>query len=70
MKTGTCSVLVNETVSLSNTANLPGALKIGGGARVMLTNNLDISDRLINGQWVKYCTWISKETTHLLIGFL
>ena len=45
-KTGKCSVLVNETVFLSNTANLPTALKTGVGAKDMLTNNLDIS---ING---------------------
>ena len=35
-------------VSVSNIANLPTVLKTGVGARVMLTNNLDISDRLIN----------------------
>ena len=37
-----------KVVSVSNTANLPTVLKTGVGARVMLTNNLDISDRLIN----------------------
>lgn len=46
--TATCSVLVNETVSLSNTAKLSTVLKIGVGARVIVTNNLDISNRLIN----------------------
>ena len=45
--------MVNETVSLSSTANLRTVLKIGVGARVMLTNNLDISDRLINGAMCK-----------------
>ena len=48
-KTGICSVLVNETVSISNTANLLTALKIGVGTKVKLTDNLDISDRLVNG---------------------
>ena len=46
---GTCSVLINETISLDNTPKLLTVLKIGVGARVMLTNNLDVSDRLING---------------------
>ena len=41
--------MVNETVSLSNTANLLTALKIGVGTKVKLTDNLDISDRLVNG---------------------
>ena len=45
---GTCSILVSETVSLSNTPKLLTVLKIGVGVRVMLTNNLDVSDRLIN----------------------
>ena len=48
-KTGKCSVLVNETVFLSNTANLPTALQTGVGAKDMLTNNIDIFDRSING---------------------
>lgn len=44
---GACSVLVNETILLSNTAKHPTVLKIGVGARVLLTGNSDISDRLI-----------------------
>ena len=42
---GKRNVLVNETV-----------LKIGVGTRVLLTGNSDISDRLIMGECVKYCT--------------
>ena len=30
----------------------------------MLTNNLDISDGLMNGTMGKLCTWMSKKTTH------
>ena len=44
----TCIILVSETVSLSNTPKLLTLLKIGAGAKVMLTNDLDVSDRLIN----------------------
>ena len=40
--------MVSETVSLSNTPKLLTVLKIGAGAKVMLTNDLDVSDRLIN----------------------
>lgn len=43
---GACFVLVNETILLSNTAKHPTVLKIGVGARVLLTGN-SISDRLI-----------------------
>ena len=43
---GACSVLVNETILLSNTAKHPTVLKIGVGATVLLTGN-SISDRLI-----------------------
>ena len=42
---GAC-FLVNETILLSNTAKHPTVLKIGVGARVLLTGN-SISDRLI-----------------------
>ena len=65
-KTGTCSVLVNETISLSNTANLPTALKTGVGAKDMLTNNLDIFDRSINGAMGKVLYMDIKRDTPLI----
>ena len=41
---------------LADTGNLSSRLELKIGARVMLINNIDISDRLINGQTgvVKY----------------
>lgn len=40
---------VKANASISDTGNLPYCLKICEGSRVMMTKNIDISDRLING---------------------
>lgn len=45
LKIETCSILVSETVSFSNTTNLPTTLKMES----VLESCLLI--------WVKYCTW-------------
>ena len=63
---GTCSVLVNETVSLNSNAKLPTVLKIRVGARVIVTNNLDISDRLISGKMGKVLYMDVKRDTPLI----
>jgi len=49
VKTGSCKVTVKEDTAISSTGNLPGRLKICVGAKVMLTLNVDIEDKLING---------------------
>ena len=56
METNTYSISIPDNIGLSETANLPGKLKLCVGARVMLTNNIRVSDRLINGSigTVKY----------------
>ena len=56
LETGTCSVSIPDTTSLNKTANLPAKLKVCKGARLMITDNINISDRLINGSvgTVKY----------------
>ena len=49
IETNTCSISIPDNISLSQTANLPAKLKLCVGARVMLTDNISVSDRLING---------------------
>ena len=49
LHTGSQMVNIDENTPISKTGNLPRHLKVCVGARVMLTNNMDISDRLING---------------------
>ena len=48
IETNTCSISIPDNISLSQTANLPAKLKLCVGARVMLTDNVSVSDRLIN----------------------
>ena len=40
---------IPDNCSLTNTANLPGKLKLCVGARIMLLDNIDIPGKLING---------------------
>ena len=49
IETSTCSISIPDNICLSQTANLPAKLKLCVGARVMLTDNISVSDRLING---------------------
>ena len=49
IETSTCSISIPDNICLSQTANLPAKLKLCVGARVMLTDNVSVSDRLING---------------------
>ena len=46
--TNSCSISIPDNIGLSQTANLPSKLKLCVGARVMLTDNIGVSDRLIN----------------------
>ena len=48
-ETNTCSISIPDNIGLSQTANLPAKLKLCVGARVMLTDNISVSDRLSNG---------------------
>lgn len=52
---------------LGSTVNLHAVLKIGVRARVMLTKNLDISDRLINLAMGKVL-YVDVKRDNLLIG--
>ena len=45
----TCSISIPDNISLYQTANLPAKLKLCVGTRVMLTDNISVFDRLING---------------------
>ena len=48
-ETNTCSIAISDNISLSQTGNLPAELKLcGGDTRVMLTDNINMFDRLIN----------------------
>ena len=49
IETNTCSISIPDNIGLSQTANIPAKLKLCVGARVMLTDNISVSDRLING---------------------
>ena len=49
LETGTCSISIPDNASLTQTANLPAKFKLFVGARIMLTDNISMSDRLING---------------------
>ena len=49
IETNTCSISIPDNIDLSQTANLPAKLKLCVGTRVMLTDNISVSDRLING---------------------
>ena len=45
----TCSISIPDNIDLSQTANLLAKLKLCVDARVMLTDNISVSVRLING---------------------
>ena len=49
IETSACSIFIPDNVGRSQTANLPAKLKLSVGARVMLTDNISVSHRLING---------------------
>ena len=49
LETGTCRINVLDYVSLNQTGNLPAKLKVCVRARLMLTDNISVTDRLING---------------------
>ena len=49
IEANTCSISIPDNIGLSQTANLPTKLKLCVGARVMFTDNINVSDRLING---------------------
>ena len=48
-ETNTCFIAIPDNFSLSQSSNLPAELKLCVGARIMLTDILNVFDRLING---------------------
>ena len=56
VETNTCSISIPDNIGLAQTVNLPAKLKLCVGARVMLTENINVSNRLIKGSigTVKY----------------
>ena len=44
-----CTISIPDNICLSQTANVPEKFKLCVGAMVMLTDNISVSDRLING---------------------
>ena len=67
----TCSISIPDNISLSQTANLPAKLKLCVGTRVMLTDNISVSERLINGSigTVKHLDKISKPLCSTILKF-
>ena len=49
IEANTCSISVLDNIGLSQSSNLPAKLKVCVGARVMLTDNISVPDRSING---------------------
>ena len=49
IETNTCSIAVPDNISLSLTDRLPAEVKFCAGAKVMLLDNRNVSDRMING---------------------
>ena len=64
IETNTCSASIPDNISLPQTANLPGKLKLRVSARVMLTDNISVSGRLLIsgsiGTVIKYLARRSK----------
>ena len=48
-ETNTCSISIPDNIGLSQTENRPVKLKLCVGATAMLADNINVSDRLING---------------------
>ena len=67
LETGTYNVSIPAYTGLNQTGNLPAVLKVCVGARFMLTDNISVTDRLINGSigTVKYCHF---NRNHPLLG--
>ena len=49
IETKTCSISIPDNIGLSQTVNLPAKFKLCVRARVLLTDNISVSNRLING---------------------
>ena len=49
IETNTCSISIPDNIGLSQTVNLSTKLKLCVGARVVLTDSINVSHRLING---------------------
>ena len=49
LETSTCYISIPNNIGLAKTATLPAKLKLCVDARVMLTDNINVFDRLING---------------------
>ena len=49
LETNACSISIPDNIGISQTANLPAKLKLCVSARVILTGNISVSDRLNNG---------------------
>ena len=47
-ETNTCSIAIPDNISLSQAGNLRAELKLCVGAGVMLTDNINVFDRLMN----------------------
>ena len=48
-QTGTCKIKPSDNLRLSQTVDLPTILKICDGVQCLLTVNINVADKLING---------------------
>ena len=68
-QTGTGLVLVNPDILLSSTRNLITKLKLCVGAKVMITDNINVTDRLVNGSCERVVYLFFKRKSLLSVIF-
>ena len=68
-QTGTGLVLVNPDILLSSTRNLITKLKLCDGAKVMITDNINVTDRLVNGSCERVVYLFFKRKSLLSVIF-
>ena len=70
IESNTCSISIPGKIGLSQIANLPAKLKLCAGAKVVLTENISVADRLISSSicTVKHLDRKSKPLCSTIYG--